>query len=413
MGRDAGWTLKICHLITRLIIGGAQENTLLTCSGQSAAGHSVTLVSGPSLGPEGDIIEHSRGWPFRFLAVPHLRRSIDPARDFLAFWTIWYHLRRENPDILHTHSAKAGILGRLAAGLLPRRPLVVHTIHGLPFHPHQSRPVNRFYILLEKMAAPLTDAYISVARAMTIQSLEAGIGRPDRYRTVYSAFDTASLASAAAGRRAARGRLGFADDEFVIGKIARLFELKGHQDLLPAFAGLRRTFPRARLLLVGDGLLRPRLEAMVRDLGLGGSVVFAGLVPPGDIPGLIGALDLLVHASLREGLPRAVSQAMAAGVPVVASDTDGTGEIVLDGSTGRLFPPGDAAALEAALSEALGSPGRTAAMARAGRRLVLEQFSLETMISGIDSVYREFLERSSRGGRKNHPGPPGFSCREY
>lgn len=383
--------LKICHLITRLIIGGAQENTLFTCYGLNERGHQVILLTGPPLGPEGSLLEEARNRGLEIRLIPALRRRIDPFCDLISFCAIYSYLCREKPDILHTHSAKAGILGRLAAGLMRHRPRVVHTIHGLPFHPYQNRILNFIYIAAEKLAALFTDRYISVADNLITKSLAAGIGKKDCYQTIYSGFTVAEFAAASRNRSEARRRYGFRDDEIVIGKVARLFHLKGHEFLLPAFAAVKKEFSRIRLFLVGDGILKPELEIMAEKLSVREAVTFAGLLPPREIPEAISAMDLLVHVSLREGLPKAVAQALAGGVPTVAFDVDGTREVIIDGITGFLVPPRDSEKLIAAILSALRNPEKSRAMAQAGQQFILNNFAVNLMVSKIEAVYEKVL----------------------
>ena len=383
--------MKICHLITRLIIGGAQENTLFTCYGLNERGHRVTLLTGPPLGPEGSLLEEARNRGLEVRLIPALRRRIDPFRDLIAFCAIYYYLCRAKPDVLHTHSAKAGILGRLAAGLMQRRPRIIHTIHGLPFHPYQNRILNFVYIAAEKLTAPFTNQYISVADNLIAKSLAAGIGKKDCYCTIYSGFAVEEFAAASRRKSEVRRRYGFRDDEIIIGKVARLFHLKGHEFLLPAFAAVKKEFPQSRLFLVGDGILRSELEAMAENLGVREAVTFAGLLLPREIPEAISAMDLLVHVSLREGLPKAVAQALAGGVPVVAFDVDGTRELVVDGVTGFLVPPQDSERLIAAIISALRNPEKSQVMARAGQQFVLNNFAVNLMVSRIEAVYEKVL----------------------
>ena len=385
--------MTICHLITRLIIGGAQENTLFTCYGLKERGHRVTLLTGPPLGPEGSLLEEARGRGLEVRLIPALRRRIDPFRDLISFCAIYFYLCREKPDVLHTHSAKAGILGRLAAGLLRRRPRVIHTIHGLPFHPYQNRILNFIYIAAEKLTALFTDQYISVADNLVTKSLAAGIGSNDCYCTIYSGFAVEEFALASRRKLEARRRYGFRDDEIIIGKVARLFPLKGHEFLLPAFAAVKKEFPQSRLFLVGDGILKPELEKMAENLGVREAITFAGLLLPREIPEAISAMDLLVHVSLREGLPKAVAQALAGGVPVVAFDVDGTREVVVDGVTGFLVPPHNSEKLLAAILSVLRNPEKSQAMAQAGQQFVLNNFAVNLMVSRIEKVYEKVLSK--------------------
>ncbi|MFH0796693.1 MAG: glycosyltransferase family 4 protein [Candidatus Omnitrophota bacterium] len=379
--------MKVYHLITRLIIGGAQENTLFTCYQLASRGHDVVLLTGPALGPEGSLLEDARAHSLKIFLIPFLRRQINPFYDLPSLLAIRRILLRERPDILHTHSTKAGILGRMAAGIIPHRPKVVHTVHGLPFHPYQNRLLNNFYITAEKMVAPFTDAYISVAEAMTTKNLASGVGKKEQYSTVYSAFPVEEFVRARQYRKEVRRRYGFQENDIVIGKIARLFHLKGHEFLLPAFQAVRKEFPQSKLFLVGDGILRPELERMAESLGIRDAVVFAGLLPPEEIPRLVSALDLLVHVSLREGLPKAVAQALASGVPVVASDVDGTKEVVIDGITGYLVPPKDTPALSSAILSSLRNPEKSRIMAQTGQKFIRENFTVEKMTARIEEIY--------------------------
>ena len=174
--------MKIAHIITRLILGGAQENTLITCKVLAERGHDVTLITGPAIGPEGELFNQTKRQKYKVITVKNMIRAINPAKDLLSYVEIKKLLKELKPDVVHTHSAKAGILGRFAGWSLKGKwaenlPAVVHTIHGLAFHPYQGEMLNKFYITVERSAAKRTDYFISVADAMTEQALAAGIGK--------------------------------------------------------------------------------------------------------------------------------------------------------------------------------------------------------------------------------------------
>src|SRR5687768_2418292 len=181
--------MRITHIITRLIIGGAQENTLLSCEGQHDRGHDVTLITGPAIGPEGSLMERAQNYGYRVIIVDEMLRSILPVKDFRTYRRITKLLEQIKPDVVHTHSSKAGIIGRWAADRA-KAPVIVHTIHGLAFTASTSRMANAVYRRLEKQTAPLTTKIVCVADAMAEQSLRAGIGRAEQYVTVYSGMDT-------------------------------------------------------------------------------------------------------------------------------------------------------------------------------------------------------------------------------
>ena len=196
-------TLRIIHIITRLIVGGAQENTLLSCEGQHDLGHDVSLFAGPSTGPEGTLLPRAEGYGYRVRVIDDMRRSILPIQDVRTFRGLATFFRELKPDVVHTHSSKAGILGRWAAHQA-RVPVVIHTIHGLAFTASTSRVVNYAYKLLEKQAAPLTDRIVCVADAMRDQSLAAGVGKREQYATVYSGMNTAPFVSPPVSRAETR-----------------------------------------------------------------------------------------------------------------------------------------------------------------------------------------------------------------
>ncbi|MFM1769499.1 MAG: hypothetical protein RJA22_2028 [Verrucomicrobiota bacterium] len=379
--------MRVCHIITRLVLGGAQENTIASVLGLRALpGFEVELVSGPTTGPEGSLEPTVASIPGLLALCPHLIRAVHPWHDALALRDLTRHLRRHRPDLVHTHSGKAGILGRLAA----RRagvPLIVHTIHGPSFGPFQGPLANAAFTAAERLAGRCTTHFVSVADAMTRQYLAAGIGHPAQYTRVFSGFDLQPFLQAAPDP-ALRARFGLDPGDVVVGKVGRLTELKGHDDLLNAAPGLIRRCPRLKFLLVGDGPWRARLEARARELGVAEHVVFAGLVPVTDMGRMMGLMDLLVHLSYREGLPRALPQALAAGRPVVAYDCDGAGEVCLDGRTGFLVKPGDREALIARVAELAADAALRQRLGEAGRALVRERFSVERMVEDLAGLYR-------------------------
>jgi glycosyltransferase involved in cell wall biosynthesis len=384
-----------------MIVGGAQENTLLTCQGLAERGHDVLLMTGPTRGPEGRLLKERGTAEVRVEEIPSLVRQIAPLGDLRAYRTILRRLRQIGPDVVHTHSSKAGFLGRLAARAAAV-PVVVHTIHGLPFFPSQNRLINRFYIWAERYAARRCDVLVSVAEAMTRQAVAASVAKPSKFTTVYSGMNIEPFLAARSLRNSERSRLGYQDGDFVVAKLARLFEYKGHDDLLQAAAAAVQTFPQIRLLFIGEGRLHAALESAARRLGLGERVRFAGLVEPERIPPLLGAADLLVHASLREGLPRAVPQALLAGTPVAAYALDGTPEIVRDGITGLLVAPGDIAGLTSAICRMVSDHDFAARSARAGQLLASQLFPAAGMVSRLECLYRNVMEHRAKCKPHDH-----------
>jgi glycosyltransferase involved in cell wall biosynthesis len=445
--------LKILHLSTRLILGGSQENTVLSCEGQARLGHEVHLAFGPIYGPEGSLLSRieefnarcGRGeertrtggavMPIRTHVIDDLVREVSLTKDRRARASLRGFIADLRPDIVHTHSSKAGVLGRLAAWDCVRAGQkigVVHTIHGPPFMPLEGSVVGRakigltnwVYTLAERRAAKCCHVIVSVADAMTRTFRARGIGRDEQYVTVRSGMETEPYTTPEPNesRVEMRELLGLKDDQFVIGTVARLAQHKGHADLLAAVRRITDSggdASRIVLLWVGDGWLR---DELVRDASAGArpfnvielgqfqkpherqlqaawanvdasrpTLLLRGLVPPQRVPGLMRAMDVLAHTSSREGLPRTVPQALLAGVCPVAYDCDGTGEACIDGVTGRLVRTGDVSGLTRALTELRGDAAQRERLASAGREFCLRRFSVETMIEELGRVYERAM----------------------
>ena len=392
--------MKIVHIITRLILGGAQENTLITCKLLAHRGHNVTLITGPAIGPEGELFNQTKGQNYKVVVLDRLRRAINPFNDTLSYFQIKKLLRQLQPDIVHTHSAKAGILGRFAGYSLKGKwaenlPAVVHTIHGLAFHQYQSQWLNKFYIAIEKSAAKRTDFFVSVANAMTTQAITAGIGRPEQYVTAYSAIEEDDFLEPISQerKREFRRKYGIDEDAIVLVTIARLFMLKGHEYIIESAKHLSKRFENCIWLFVGDGNLAERFKREVRQLGLAERIKFTGLLPPSQIPLAIQSSDILVHCSLREGLARTLPQAMLCGRPAVSFDVDGAREVVNE-NTGRLIEPKNIEQLTKACAELIEDEGLRKKLGENGRESVKEKFAPETMVDTIEAVYRKLLKQN-------------------
>jgi glycosyltransferase involved in cell wall biosynthesis len=380
--------MRVIHVITRLIIGGAQANTAATVLGlRKTPGLEVSLIAGPTSGPEGSLQSVFQNDAGLLTIVPSLVRPIHPVLDAIALMRLTGIFRRTCPDIVHTHSGKAGFLGRLAA----RRasvPVIVHTIHGPSFGAFQGALANAVFLAAERRAGAITTHFVSVADAMTRQYVAAGIGHPEKYTRVFSGFDLAPFLNARNDPQM-RSSLGIAPDDFVIGKIARLFKLKGHDDLIDAAPEVLKRRPQTKFLLVGDGVLRHKLEGRVRQMGLERSFIFAGLVPPSEIPRYVGIMDVVVHLSRREGLARALPQGLAARRPVVACECDGAAEVCISDETGFLVRPGDTELLAARLAQLAQSEALRDRLGARGQELVRRHFAVETMVEDIYNLYRK------------------------
>ena len=373
--------MKIVHVITRLIVGGAQENTLLTCEGMYRCGHDVTLITGPSPGPEGSLMPRAQSGGYRVIVESNLVRNVHPWQDAQAYWRLRQIFRELQPDVVHTHSSKAGIVGRAAAWSV-KVPLIVHTIHGLPFHPYQSPMTNAAWVFLERFAARRCHKIVCVAEAMKRQAMACGVGQPEQFITIYSGMDLQPFLHPQEHRITVRKKLGIGTDRLVLGTIARLQPLKGHDDILAVADTLLRAEPRLTFLWIGDGVFRPRFTAQIEKAGWKNHFILSGLVPPEQIPNLIPAMDIMVHPSYREGLPRSVVQGMLEQVPAIVYDCDGAGEICIADETGIPVKTGDRQALKtailhlaqhSALRNKLGTKAQTLAQAKFDADIMVKQ----------------------------------------
>lgn len=386
--------LKIAHVITRMIIGGAQENTLYNCLDLLREhGDQVMLITGPAKGPEGDLLREHDLTGLTIREIPSLIRSINPLSDVSSYRAIRKVIADFKPDVVHTHSAKGGMLGRTAAWNL-RVPAVIHTVHGAPFHPYQSWAARKFFIACERYAAKKCHHLVSVADAMTDLMVSAGVAPREKFTTIYSGMDIDPFLRADEHRAAIRQRFGFTESDVVIGKIARLFHLKGHADLVAAAEQVVAEAPQAKILLVGDGVLRESLTAEIVRRGLTKHFVFSGLVPPREIPAMIGAMDILVHTSYREGLARALPQALLSRKPVVSYDIDGAREVVVTGETGMLIPPKDVSALARALVQLARDRDLRERLGGAGQGRCKTRFDHREMTRQVRTLYERIRTRA-------------------
>jgi glycosyltransferase involved in cell wall biosynthesis len=382
--------MRTAHIITRLIIGGAQENTLFNVDDQHHIhGDEVCLITGPGLGPEGTLEKRAidRGLDLRVL--PEMRRSLHPWRDVSCYFALKRMLKDYQPDIVHTHSSKAGILGRRAAFALDIP--CVHSIHGAAFHFGQPAVLQSVYRAVEKLAEPWCQQFITVCDAMSQQYLAAGIGTPDKYTTIFSGMDVDAFLQPSRSRDEIRQELGFDDSHVVVGKIARLFNLKGHEYLIEAAPAIVASVPNVRFLFVGDGILKTQFERRIAELGLSQHFIFTGLVPPDQVANYIHAMDVVAHTSVWEGLARVLPQALICGKPIVSYDIDGAPEVCVDDETGCLVPARSIEPLSAAIVRLASDTALRERLGTTGRERFAPRFRHEFMTERIRLIYQSML----------------------
>lgn len=392
-----GRPLRVLHVITRMIVGGAQENTLLSCALIDRAHFPSTLLTGAETGTEGELHAETQARGVRMLVEPSLVRRLSPWHDLVATFRLYRAIRAGRYDVVHTHSSKAGVIGRIAAWLAGT-PIIVHTAHGWSFNDHQPWHTYWLYVWLERLCARFSGAIVVVGRPDRTEGLTLRIGRPEQYRLIRSGIEVTAYRDVAISREQARARLGLPGDAFVIGSVGRLCEQKAPLDLLEAFVPVARLRPEARLVFVGDGSQRAELEAAIAKAGLGARVVLAGLRR--DVPELMRAFDVFALASRWEGLPRVFPQAMAAGLPIVATMVDGAPDVITPGVNGWLVQVGDMDTMAQRLGALAADPETARRMGAAGRARV-DEFSAQRMVHELSALYSGLAQGSGNGAA--HP----------
>jgi glycosyltransferase involved in cell wall biosynthesis len=374
--------IRVLHVLTRLSLGGSSENTLATMVALRAAGYDGPLaVSLPA--SEAPVVESARRRGCRLLDVPGLGREVAPLRDLGALRALLRIVADERPQIVHTHTSKAGFLGRLAARLR-RVPAVIHQPHGHVFYGYWGPWRSAAFARLERLAAAWTDRLVALTPREVEEHVARGIGTPAQWVVVPSGVPLAEVRGAAPSRAAARQRLGLAADRLVVAGVGRLVPVKGFDLLVEALPRLAAEAPGALVLLVGDGPERPALEARAAALGVGDRLRITGATA--EVPLHLAAADLLAAPSRNEGMGRVLVEAMALGLPVVGARVGGIPDVVAEGESGRLVPPEDAPALGEALLALARDPALRARLGAAGARRA-EAFSSEVAARGMGALY--------------------------
>ncbi|MCP4366420.1 MAG: glycosyltransferase family 4 protein [Planctomycetes bacterium] len=375
--------LKVLHVITRLIPGGAQDNTTLTIEHSRSHGYDAALACAPEPGR----VEEVRQKGTEVILVPEFRREISPINDIIALLKLYFIIKRSKFHIVHTHTSKAGVLGRIAARLAGT-PIIIHTPHGSFYHPVFFNPCKLwFFSLIERFTAMFTDRIITLCRSETRDYLERGIAGNEKFTVIPSGVDTDKFPGCRIDRDKMKGELGLPKDVPIVGIIARLAPEKGHDLCLDAFPQLIDAFQGALLIIVGKGALEDDIRKKISRLRLDASVVMLGHRT--DIPEIIQILDVAVQPSFMDANTRTVVEAMLCGVPVVATDAGGIPEIVKHEETGLLVPPGDAAALARAITRLLKDEDLRVRLAEEAYRRIRQTHSLQTMIDNIFRLYDE------------------------
>jgi len=384
--------IKVIHVVTRFDKGGSAENTFLTVIGLDKQKYDVLLVKGMSvesaMGEEerkavGHSLSRAERAGVRISTVPDLVRDIRPVKDWRAFWALLNIFRRERPHIVHTHTSKAGFLGRWAARL-SKVPLIVHTPHGHVFWGYFNRPTSLFYALLERWTARITDRIVVLTEQEKKDHLSFCIAPEDKFEVVHSGVGLDNFRSVCRDPIQTKEDLGIPSRAAVIGTVGRLTPIKGHRFLIDAARGVLAEHPDTVFILIGDGESAEALRSLATRLGVSGNIRFLGWRP--DVAEIISVVDIFVFPSLNEGMGRAVVEAMALGKPVVASRVGGIIDIVRDGENGLLVPPADSDELAAAIKSLLSDPAERERLGLEGKRQAL-LYDAERMVQRIEVLY--------------------------
>jgi glycosyltransferase involved in cell wall biosynthesis len=374
----------VCHIITKLELGGAQQNTLFTVSHLDPDKFRPMLIAGEPGLLDADARKLAG---VEFHQIPSLVRGIRPLSDFRALLALTLLLRRLKPAIVHTHSSKAGILGRVAAWLAGV-PVVIHSIHGFGFTRYQSAVVRRTLIALECLAAKVTTRFFAVSEANRQLGMEIGLFPESRCTVIRSGVDVAAIRRLEVDTTAKKRELGLEPGRPVVGMVAPMKSQKAPLDFVRVAAKVAGKKPETQFLFVGDGELRKAMETEIARLGLTKSFRLAGWRR--DVPAIMRCLDVFVLTSLWEGLPRVYLEALASGVPVVGTRVDGAAEVIRDGVNGYLLAPGDVQGLADRVLSLLANPTAAADMGRRGESLP-QEFDIYDMVRRQEQEYERLL----------------------
>ena len=387
--------VKVLRVIARLNVGGPALHVAYLTEGLAERGYDTTLVAGSLAHGEESMAHVARQRGARIVTLPHLARQVSPLNDLLAVRHLAKLIRTERPQILHTHTAKAGAVGRVAALLAgdARPPIVVHTFHGHVLRGYFNPLATLAFRTLERWLASVTTRLIAVSPEVRDDLVRLGVAPREKFVVIRLGIQLDErVGTDDTARRETRRRLGVSPESFVVGWVGRMTAVKRTDDVLLAFKGVIDRGVDAWLCLIGDGPDRQRLERRAHELGIAKRCLFVGY--QNDVAPYYEAIDALLLPSANEGTPVSVIEALAAERPTVATRVGGVPDVVREGVDGYLVDVGDADTLAARLVELAGDPDKRDAMGREGRRRVLERYAVDRLVDDIDQLYRELLDDS-------------------
>ncbi len=392
--------IKILRVIARLNIGGAAIHVVNLTAGLDPAHFEQLLVVGTEGPDEGSMLDYALSRGVQPLSIPEIvtEFSLKP-RDVKALIKLYRLIRRERPHIVHTHTAKAGLLGRLAA-CWAGVPLVVHTYHGHVLYGYYSPAKTWLLRRMERTLARFTHCIVTVSERVKHELVAYGVAPPERITVIPLGFNLEPFLNAQAQQGQFRREFALNNGLQLVGIVGRLFPIKNHRLFLDAAARVAAGKPATRFIIVGDGVLRPELERQAHALGIADRVIFTGWRR--DLPRIYADLDVLVVSSDNEGTPVSAIEAMAAGCPVVATRVGGLPDLISEGETGLLVPPQAPDRLATAVQGLLQDPEAACRIGQTAREMVRERFTVQRLISDMDHLYYSLLA---------HTGPANSCAR--
>lgn len=391
--------IKVVHIITRFDKGGSAENTLLAVLGLNKEKYTILLIKGSSLESEmsdeesltvSESLKIAEENNIKVINLPFLVRKIAPLTDLRALFTLFKILRKERPDIVHTHTSKAGFLGRFAS-FLARVPIIIHTPHGHVFHSYFGPVLTKIFVIAEKISSLITDKIITLTNRERDEHIERRIAPLNKFITIHSGVDLDRFMNLNINIKKKKKELNIPKDYCVIGTVGRLVPIKGHKYLVSAAEMIIKEFPKTVFIFVGDGFLKPILERHAEALGIRKNIIFTGWRK--DVPEILYLFDILVFPSLNEGMGRVMVEGMSLGKPIVASNVGGIRDLIEDGKNGILVPPRDSNALRKAISRLIRNKKLAEGLGKIGKMEVYPDFDASTMVKKIDNLYESLLSK--------------------
>ncbi|PIW70438.1 MAG: hypothetical protein COW08_01850 [Ignavibacteriales bacterium CG12_big_fil_rev_8_21_14_0_65_30_8] len=383
---------KILHIITLFSIGGATENTIYTVDGLIKKGYDVDIITGPNISSEGSMYDVCKKLNIPVFTFKHLKRKISLFSDILVIFQLYLFIKKNKYDIVHTHSSKAGVVGRVAAWIA-KTSIIIHHNHANPYHRFQNWFVRKFYKIIEKTAALLCDKIVSVTYTIVDEMVKDKIAPKEKFIVIRSGFDVGKFEKFnSTNNYKLKNRFGITDNDIVLGKIARLSVIKGHIYLLQAFEKISKQIPNVKLLLVGDGENKTKLLKFIDNKKLNDKIIFTGLIPTNEMPAVISLINIVVHTALLEGLPRVFTQAQLMGKPIISFDLDGAHEVIEDGKNGYLIKPLNIEMLTNKIIDLVSNINKAKDFSIYAKNNIKDDFSIGTMVEKNHKLYQELLK---------------------